>query len=102
MSILEVSVNRLNHKEMRIAIARLYSLHYENCERSLYRIDSAQFPLPDWQNIQDYTAGKLLLNAAKLSLRNGANSFRCLGRLSVTPRPYQIVSRISRIIRASL
>lgn len=60
-------------------------------EGEFNKINSAKFPLPDWQNIQDHTAGKLLLNAAKLSLRNGANSFRCFGRLSVTPRPYQIV-----------
>ena len=64
---------------------------FTDLEGEFNKIDSAQFPLPDWQNIQDHTAGKLLLNAAKLSLRNGANSFRCLGRLSVTPRPYQIV-----------
>ena len=64
---------------------------FTDLETEFNKIDSAQFPLPNWQNIQDHTAGKLLLNAAKLSLRNGANSFRCLGRLSVTPRPYQIV-----------
>ena len=64
---------------------------FTDLESEFNKIDSAQFPLPNWQNIQDHTAGKLLLNAAKLSLRNGANSFRCLGRLSVTPRPYQIV-----------
>ena len=64
---------------------------FTDLESEFNKINSAQFPLPDWQNIQDHTAGKLLLNAAKLSLRNGANSFRCLGRLSVTPRPYQIV-----------
>ncbi len=60
-------------------------------ENEFNKIDSAEFPLPNWQNLKDHTAGKLLLNAAKLSLRSGANSFRCLGRLSVTPRPYQIV-----------
>jgi SNF2 family DNA or RNA helicase len=64
---------------------------FTDLEGEFNQIDSAQFPLPNWQNIQDHTAGKLLLNAAKLSLRSGANSFRCLGRLSVTPRPYQIV-----------
>ncbi|MDJ0571107.1 MAG: helicase-related protein [Pleurocapsa sp. MO_192.B19] len=65
---------------------------FTDLESEFNKIDSARFPLPNWQNnIQDHTAGKLLLNAAKLSLRNGANSFRCLGRLSVTPRPYQIV-----------
>ena len=64
---------------------------YTSLEDKFNKIEKAEFPLPDWQRIQDHTAGKLLLNAAKLSLRNGANSFRCLGRLSVTPRPYQIV-----------
>ncbi len=64
---------------------------FTDLEGEFNKINSAQFPLPNWQNIQDHTAGKLLLNAAKLSLRSGANSFRCLGRLSVTPRPYQIV-----------
>lgn len=31
------------------------------------------------------------MNAARLSLRNGAGPFRCLGRLSVRPQPYQLV-----------
>lgn len=54
-------------------------------------ITSAQFPLPEAEAIQDHAAGKLLLEAARLSLRNGAGPFRCLGRLSVSPRPYQLV-----------
>ena len=64
---------------------------FTDLESEFNKIDSARFPLPDWQKLQDHVAGKLLLNAAKLSLRSGANSFRCLGRLSVSPRPYQIV-----------
>jgi len=31
------------------------------------------------------------MNTARLSLRSGAGPFRCLGRLSVRPHPYQIV-----------
>jgi len=31
------------------------------------------------------------MDAARLSLRSGAGPFRCLGRLSVQPRPYQLV-----------
>lgn len=53
-------------------------------------ITSAQFP-PEAEAIQDHAAGKLLLEAARLSLRSGAGPFRCLGRLSVSPRPYQLV-----------
>ncbi|MGC1395555.1 MAG: helicase-related protein [Coleofasciculaceae cyanobacterium] len=51
----------------------------------------SEFPLPQPQTIQDHTAAQLLLNAARFSLRSGAGPFRCLGRLSVHPRPYQIV-----------
>jgi ERCC4-related helicase len=35
-----------------------------------------------------------LFNAARLSLRSGAAPFRSLGRISVTPRPYQFVPLI--------
>lgn len=35
-------------------------------------IHSTEFPLPLGQSLQDCTAGKLLLEAAKLSLRGGA------------------------------
>lgn len=57
----------------------------------LETIEPAQFPLPQSEAVQDHTAAKLLMDAARLSLRNGAGPFRCLGRLSVRPRPYQIV-----------
>ncbi len=54
-------------------------------------IKDAQFPVPNAKALQDHTAGQLLLEAARLSLRSGAGPFRCLGRLSVSPRPYQLV-----------
>ena len=54
-------------------------------------IKDAQFPVPSAEALQDHTAGQLLLEAARLSLRSGAGPFRCLGRLSVSPRPYQLV-----------
>ena len=57
----------------------------------LETIKPAQFPRPQPQAVQDHTAAQLLMNAARLSLRNGAGPFRCLGRLSVRPRPYQLV-----------
>lgn len=57
----------------------------------LEEIAGAQFPLPQPEAIQDHTAVQLLMDAARLSLRSGAGPFRCLGRLSVRPRPYQLV-----------
>lgn len=57
----------------------------------LETMQSAQFPVPSATAVQDLTAAQLLMDAARLSLRNGAGPFRCLGRLSVRPRPYQIV-----------
>ena len=57
----------------------------------LETIESAEFPAPSPEAIQDHQAALLLLDAARLSLRNGAGPFRSLGRLSVYPRPYQIV-----------
>jgi hypothetical protein len=54
-------------------------------------IQPSAFDPPDPTNAGDATGGLLLLDAARLSLRSGATPFRCLGRLSVTPRPYQFV-----------
>lgn len=51
----------------------------------------AQFPNPCAQSLQDHTSALLLLDAARLTLRSGAGPFRCLGRLSVRPRPFQLV-----------
>jgi len=60
-------------------------------EQNLESLSPAHFPAPDPVSVQDHKAGKLLMNAARLSLRSGAGPFRCLGRLSVRPHPYQIV-----------
>ena len=57
----------------------------------LETLDPAQFPIPCTQNIQDHVSALLLLDAAKLTLRSGAGPFRSLGRLSVRPRPFQLV-----------
>ncbi len=51
----------------------------------------AQFPLPHPDQAQDHRAAQLLLAAARLSLRDSTSPLRCLGRLSLRPRPYQIV-----------
>jgi len=58
------------------------------------QLEPAIFPDPDPTVAGDYVGGKLLRNAARLSLRSGAGPFRSLGRLSVRPRPYQFVPLI--------
>jgi superfamily II DNA or RNA helicase len=55
------------------------------------RIEPAQFPLPSPEDVQDHAAVRLLLESARLLLRDGAAPFRALGHLSVRPRPYQFV-----------
>ncbi len=57
-------------------------------------IKPASFTDPDSSGPGDYVVGKLLRNAARLSLRSGAGPFRSLGRISVRPRPYQFVPLI--------
>ena len=60
----------------------------------LERLSPSQFPAPIPENAGDVAGGILLLDAARLALRDGAAPFRSLGRLSVTPRPYQFVPLI--------
>lgn len=55
------------------------------------KFESATFPPPKAEHLQNHESGRLLLDAARLSLRSGAGPFRCLGRLSVRPRSYQLV-----------
>lgn len=57
-------------------------------------ISEAQFPFPDPNatgTFADLVSARLLWNAARLMLRDGAGPFRCLGKLSFRPRPYQFV-----------
>ena len=58
------------------------------------KVQHAEFAPPKPEQAGDFIAGKLLRNAARLGLRNGAGPFRSLGRLSVRPRPYQFVPLI--------
>jgi len=55
------------------------------------RIETARFPLPSPEDVQDHAAVRLLLESVRLLLRDGAAPFRSLGHLSVRPRPYQFV-----------
>lgn len=52
------------------------------------------FIKPSANDLGDFTSAKLLYNASRLSFRNAAGPFRCLGKLSFRPRSYQIVPLI--------
>jgi superfamily II DNA or RNA helicase len=52
------------------------------------------FIKPSENDLGDFTSAKLLYNAARLSFRNTAGPFRCLGKLSFRPRSYQMVPLI--------
>lgn len=69
---------------------------------ALEEITAAQFPLPTADTAQDHTAAQLLMDAARLSLRSGAGPFRALGRLSVRPRPYQLVPLLMALRLATM
>lgn len=52
------------------------------------------FIKPSETDLGDFTSAKLLYNAARLTFRNAAGPFRCLGKLSFRPRSYQMVPLI--------
>lgn len=54
-------------------------------------VKSATFPLPSKADLGDFTSGRLLRDAARLSTRAAAGPFRSFGRIAVEPRPYQLV-----------
>ncbi len=57
-------------------------------------IESAAFALPHPAAAGDFVSGRLLHDAARLTLRSGAGPFRSLGHLGIRPRPYQLVPLI--------
>jgi superfamily II DNA or RNA helicase len=54
-------------------------------------IKSANFPEPDPSQVGSFETARLLYNAFRLSFRNAAGPFRCMGKLSFRPRAYQLV-----------
>ena len=53
-----------------------------------------EYPPPNPDSAGDFSGARLLRDALRLNLRNGAGPFRSMGRLSVVPRPYQFVPLI--------
>ena len=51
----------------------------------------SQFPLPSPDDVSDYVSAKLLWEAARLNLRDGAAPIRSLSHISIRPRTYQFV-----------
>lgn len=62
-----------------------------------FKLPSYQFDRPSKENIGQNSfpsATRILYNACRLSFRDIAGPFQCLGRLSFEPRPYQMVPLI--------
>ena len=57
----------------------------------LEKVESATFELPDPTQNGDYRSCRLLRDATKLGFRSSAGPFRSFARISVEPRPYQLV-----------
>ncbi len=58
---------------------------------SVEPVESATFRLPGGDDVGDFTSGRLLRDAARLSTRSAAGPFRSFGRIAAEPRPYQLV-----------
>mgnify|MGYP001046035966 CR=1 FL=1 len=54
------------------------------------RVTAAAFPPPSPDQVGDATSCRLLWEAARLTLRDGAAPLRAFGRMSVRPRVYQL------------
>ncbi|OUC05620.1 helicase, partial [Litorilinea aerophila] len=55
------------------------------------RLQPATFPPPEPEPLGDAGGARLLWQAARLTLREGASPLRALGRISIRPRTYQFV-----------
>jgi len=56
--------------------------------------ESYEFRKPSNIDLGDFRSARLLYNAARLSFRQAAGPFRCLGKVSFRPRAYQMVPLI--------
>jgi hypothetical protein len=55
-------------------------------------VTSAEFPPPDpAADLGDHRSCRLLRDAVRIGTRSVAGPFRCLGRIAVEPRPYQLL-----------
>lgn len=54
-------------------------------------ITNTEISYPEIKDIGDFESAKLLFHASRLSFRNAAGPFRCMGKLSFRPRSYQMI-----------
>lgn len=54
-------------------------------------ITNTEIAYPTSKDIGDFESAKLLFQASRLSFRNAAGPFRCMGKLSFRPRSYQMI-----------
>ncbi|MBP7096321.1 MAG: DEAD/DEAH box helicase, partial [Spirochaetia bacterium] len=54
-------------------------------------LERTEFPLPDESELGSLAHGRILFDAARLSLRETCGPFRCFGKLAFRPRAYQLV-----------
>lgn len=54
-------------------------------------ITNTEIAYPTSKDIGDFESAKLLFHASRLSFRNAAGPFRCMGKLSFRPRSYQVI-----------
>lgn len=54
-------------------------------------IKNTEIKYPVLKDIGDFESAKLLFHASRLSFRNAAGPFRCMGKLSFRPRSYQMI-----------
>lgn len=54
-------------------------------------ITNTEIRYPNQTDIGDFESSKLLFHASRLSFRNAAGPFRCMGKLSFRPRSYQMI-----------
>ncbi len=54
-------------------------------------LERSEFPLPDVEDLGGLAQGRILFDAARLSLRETCGPFRCFGKLAFRPRAYQLV-----------
>ena len=57
----------------------------------LEQVRPAAFDLPDPEKLGDHLSCRMLRDSVRISNRNSAGPFRSFGRISVEPRPYQLV-----------
>lgn len=54
-------------------------------------VTNAEFPYPKPNDVGSFATARLLYDAFRLSFRNAAGPFRCMGKLSFRPRSYQLL-----------